>query len=205
MRELPEDRLRVTGTARRHVAADRAVWTLLVTEAGDSAAETFARCGGRLDALTAALRSAFGEGEVRTGALSVRPQHDDHGRPIERVDVVGQVVLDVALADAGRAAGAAMSAGADRLNGPALEVRDTGAIEEELLAEAFAAARRKAERLAAAAGRELGRALTVAEDSDDAPVPRLYAGRAAAFSDGPQLDPADTVVEASVTVTFALG
>ena len=174
MRELGEDRLLVTGEARREVAADRAVWTLLVTEEGDSAAETFARCGGRLDALTAALRGAFDAGDVRTGALGVRPQHDDHGRPTERVDVWGQVVLDVPLADAGRAAGAAMSSGADRLNGPALEVRETGAIEEELLAEAFAAARRKAERLAGAAGRELGRALSVAEGVESAPVPRLH-------------------------------
>src|SRR6185295_6459599 len=73
VRELDEDRLLVTGEARREVAADRAVWTLLVTEEGDSAAETFARCGGRLDALTAALRGAFDAGDVRTGALGVRP------------------------------------------------------------------------------------------------------------------------------------
>lgn len=204
MRELAEDRLRVTGEARREVAADRAVWTLLVTEDGDSAAETFARCGARLDALTAALRSAFAEGDVRTGALGVRPQHDDHGRPTERVDVWGQVLLDVALADAGRAAGAAMSAGADRLHGPVLEVRDTAPIEEELLGEAVAAARRKAERLAAAAERELGRALTVAEGGDDVPVPRVRSGGVSAFAEGPALEPADTVVEASVVVTFAL-
>ena len=87
--------------------------------------------------------------------------------------------------------------------GPVLEVRDTAPIQEELLAEAVAAARRKAERLAAAAERELGRALTVAEGGDDVPVPRFHSG-VSAFAEGPALEPADTVVAASVVVTFAL-
>ena len=162
---IAEDRVVVSGTASRSVPADRAVWALVVVETGEAPAEAFGRCGRRLDALTRALRDALGEAaEVRTGALSVQPQRDVEGRRLETVEVRGQVVVDVPVEAVGRASGAAMSAGADRLEGPALEVRAATAIGEELLADAVAAARREAERIASAAGRRLGRVVSVAEE-----------------------------------------
>src|SRR5215218_875669 len=157
MEPLGEDRVDVEGTARRTVAADRVLWSLVVSEAGDVPADAFARAGERLDGLTRALRDGLGDAaDVRTGALSVRPQHDEHGRRLSAVDVSGQVTLEVPLAEAGRAAGAAMSAGADHLDGPRLQVREREAVAEALLGEAVEAARRKAEHIAAAAGRRLG-------------------------------------------------
>jgi uncharacterized protein YggE len=202
---LAEDRVRVSATARRAVPADRAVWTLAVAEAGEVPAETFERCGERLDALTRALRSALADtAEIRTGAVTVRAQHDDHGRPTARVDASGQVVVDVPLAEAGRAAGAAMAAGADRLNGPALVVRDPGAIEEELLSDAVAIARRKAERLAAAAGRPLGGVVSVSSDLDEDGHPHaVYAMAAAGGYEGPELAPSDTQIAVTIRAVFA--
>jgi uncharacterized protein YggE len=204
MEDLPEDRVDVGGTARRSVAADRAIWSLVVVETGDVAADAFTRCGDRLDALTRALRADLGAGaEVRTGALSVRPQRDEHGRPLRAVEVSGQVTLDVPLAEAGRAAGAAMSAGADHLNGPRLQARDQAAVAETLLGEAVAAARRKAEHVAAAAGRRLGRVVSVAAEPDGA-VPRATLMSARAERGGPELSPEDAEITASVRVRFAL-
>ena len=174
---VPEDRVVVAGTARRGVAADRAVWALVVTESGDAPGATFTRCGERLDALTQALRDALGDAaDIRTGALSVQPQRDPDGQRTARIEVSGQVTIDVPVGEAGRAAGAAMAAGADRLNGPNLEVGEREAIAEELLGEAVAAARRKAERIAEAAGRRLGHVVSVTEDEDVRPYARL--GRA---------------------------
>lgn len=198
-----DDRVLVSATARRAVPADRAVWTLAVAEAGEVPAETFARCGERLDALTRTLRSALAEtAEIRTGAVTVRPQHDDRGRPTARVDAWGQVVVDVPLAEAGRAAGAAMSAGADRLEGPALVVRDYDAIQEELLADAVAIARRKAERLAAASGRPLGGVVSVSDADEHGGIPRVRAGAVAAFA-GPELEPSDTEITVTIRAVFA--
>ena len=203
---IPENRVVVVGTARRGVAADRAIWSLVVTESGDAPGATFARCGERLDALTHALRDQLGDrAEIRTGALSVQPQRDREGRRTDRIEVSGQVTVDVPLGEAGRAAGAAMSAGADRLNGPNLEVREREAIAEELLGEAVAAARRKGERIAAAAGRRLGEVVGVMEDTEVHP----FAGSAVLMSrgagdEGPDLAPSDAEIRATVQVAFAL-
>ena len=199
---LPEQRVYVEGTARRTVAADRVLWSLVVTEAGDRPADAFARAGERLDALTRGLREGLGDAaDVRTGALSVRPQHDERGRRLAGVDVSGQVTLEVPLGEAGRAAGAAMSAGADHLDGPRLQVRDREAVAEALLGEAVEAARRKAEHVAAAAGRRLGGVVSVAEGAELYPrVEPMSAGGAA----GPELAPSDAEITASVRVLFAL-
>jgi uncharacterized protein YggE len=201
-----EDRVVVSGTARRGVAADRAIWALVITESGDAPGATFTRCGERLDALTQALRDGLDDtADIRTGALSVQPQRDPEGRRTDHIEVSGQVTVDVPVSEAGRAAGAAMSAGADRLNGPNLEVRQREAIAEELLGEAVAAARRKAERIAAAAGRRLGHVVSVTEDEDIRP----YRASAVLMSaggdhDGPDLAPSDAEIRVAVHVVFAL-
>jgi len=199
---LPEQRVHVEGTARRTVAADRVLWSLVVTESGDRPADAFARAGERLDALTRGLREGLGDAaDVRTGALSVRPQHDERGRRLAGVDVSGQVTLEVPLGEAGRAAGAAMSAGADHLDGPRLQVRDREAVAEALLGEAVEAARRKAEHVAAAAGRRLGGVVSVAEGAELYPRGEPMSARTAA---GPELAPTDAEITASVRVLFAL-
>jgi uncharacterized protein YggE len=204
---IPENRVVVAGIARRGVAADRAIWAVVVTESGDVPGEAFNRCSERLDALTRALRDALGDkADIRTGALSVHPQRDRHGRRLDRIEVSGQVTVDVPVREAGRAAGAAMAGGGDRLDGPVLEVRERGAIAEELLGEAVAAARRKAERIAAAAGRRLGHVVSVAEDNEV----RAYAASAVLMSgggddeDGPAFTPSDAKITAAVEVVFAL-
>jgi uncharacterized protein len=202
--DLPDNRVDVEGTARRSVAADRVLWSLVVVESGEVPADAFTRCGDRLDVLSRALRAELGAGaDVRTGALSVRPQRDEHGRPLRAVDVSGQVTLDVSLAEAGRAAGAAMAAGADHLNGPRLQVRDQAAVAEALLGEAVAAARRKAEHVAAAAGRRLGRVVSAVAVPDGAvPVARLMSAHSE--YGGPELNPEDAEITATVRVRFAL-
>jgi len=202
---LPDDRVEVRGTATRALAADHAQWALVVTESGDRPAAVFARCGERLDALTRGLRDALGEAaDVRTGAVRVAPQRDERGRPLARVDATGEVTVRVRLADAGRAAGAAMDAGADHLRGPSLEVAGQPQIEEELTGAAVAAARRKAEHVAAAAGRTLGRVVSVAEaEEGHRPIVRAALASSGGY-EGPELSPGDADVAVSVRVVFAL-
>jgi uncharacterized protein YggE len=202
---VDENRVEVEGTARRSVAADRVLWSLVVTESGDRPADAFARAGERLDALTRGLRDQLGDAaDVRTGALSVRPQRDEHGRPLAAVNVSGQVTVDVPLAAAGRAAGAAMSAGADQLNGPTPQLRDQPAVAEALLGEAVETARRKAEHAAAAAGRRLGAVVNVHEEAGDGfPRVELMSRRSSAY-EGPELTPGDAELTATVRVRFAL-
>jgi uncharacterized protein YggE len=198
-----EDRLLVHGSARRKVAPDRALWTFVVTERDAVPAAAFERCGSRLDELMRSLRGALEAAEIRTGAVRVAPVIDHRGHPQKEVDATGTVLVEVAIEDAGRAAGAAMSAGADHLRGPQTEARQADAVAEELLGEAVAAARRKADLVAAAAGRRLGRVLGVAED----PGVGLGHFRAVATSggyEGPELATADAELTVSVSVLLQL-
>jgi uncharacterized protein len=204
---MDEDRIEVQGVAHRSVAADRARWSLVVVESGDVPADAFARAGERLDALTRGLRDALGDiADVHTGALTVSPEHDERGRRRGVVEVSGRVTLDVPLSEAGRAADAAMSAGADHLSGPKLRVRDSEALAEGLSGEAVAAARRKAETLAAAAGRRLGRVVSVSDESRG-PIPAtigFFESAPASRRSGPDLAPEDAEIVTSVRVVFAL-
>ena len=123
-----------------------------------------------LDALTARCAQAW-LGAVRSHAARCRSIAARlTGRPLTP-SMSRQVTVEAALSEAGRASGVAMSAGADRLRGPLLRVSGQEAIAEELLRDAVAAARRKAEHLAQAAGRSLGPVISVAEDDEEIGYP----------------------------------
>jgi hypothetical protein len=74
---VDENRVEVQGSARRSVPADRVRWALVVTESRDVPADA---------------------------TLSVRPQHDEHGRRLAAVDSSRSRTprLDGALAAGGR-------------------------------------------------------------------------------------------------------
>ena len=81
--------------------------------------------------------------------------------------------IRAAAARAGDVAQAAMAAGADRLHGPRFEYDDADGVRGELLGEAVADARGKAERLAAAGGRRLGAVRQIEESGPErAPGPQ---------------------------------
>ena len=206
MAEPRDDRITVRGRAEREVEPDVAAWSFVVVERGGDAAAAFAACSERLAALVERLRGQ--EGELSTGPVSVAPEHDQHGRPTATVQASGVVRLDVPVAAAGAAAGAAMGAGADRLHGPGLRVRDVEAVRAGLAAEAVAAARRKARDMAAAADRRLGPVLAVYEGArewqpgDDGRY--AVAQMAAADSVEPPVVPGARRISADVTVVIAL-
>jgi uncharacterized protein YggE len=111
------------------------------------------------------------------------------------------VRVRAAVDRAGDLAQAAMAAGADRLRGPQFAYDGAAAAREELLGEAMADARARAERLAAAAERRLGRVISVDAESDH----REF-GMVAAFesSSSPEVVGRDRDASAEVTVVFAL-
>jgi uncharacterized protein len=112
------------------------------------------------------------------------------------------VSVRCAIAAAGDAARAAMEAGADRLHGPMLTVTGADAVREELLGEAVAIARRKAQRVADAAGRSLGRVLSVTEEHHE---PVRAAARMESFSlHAPPVRPDAPSLSAGVTLIVEL-
>ena len=95
-----------------------------------------------------------------------------------------------------------MAAGADRLQGPQFEYERASEVRGELLGEAVADARAKAERLAAAAGRRLGQVEQI-EETDPERVPGVQRVMAAT-AEPPDVRPRELTVTATVRVVFTL-
>lgn len=192
---MTDDHVTVTGTAERAVAPGAATWRAEAVEADDDPRAAFERCSSRLNALVERLD---GLGEVATEAVVVQPRWEERGQA--GAEAVGAVRIRAAAARAGDVAQAAMAAGADRLHGPRFEFDDAEGVRRELLAEAVADARGKAERLAAAGGRKLG-AVRAIEEAGPERVPGSV--RMAAV-EAPDVRPRELTVTAAVTVVFAL-
>jgi uncharacterized protein len=195
---VTDDHVTVTGTAERAVAPGAATWRAEAVEADDDPRAAFERCSSRLNALVERLD---GLGEVATEAVVVQPRWDERG-VAGGAEAVGAVRVRASAARAGDVAQAAMAAGADRLHGPRFEYDDADGVRRELLGEAVADARGKAERLAAAGGRRLGPVRAIEESGPErAPGPFRAA---AATVESPDVRPRELTVTAAVTVTFAL-
>jgi uncharacterized protein len=196
---VTDDHVTVTGTAERSVAPGAATWRAEAVEADDDPRAAFERCSSRLNAL---LERLDGVGEVATEAVVVQPRWDERGAA-RGAEAIGAVRVRASAARAGEVAQAAMAAGADRLHGPRFEYDDADEVRRELLAEAVADARGKAERLAAAAGRKLGAVRRIEESG-----PERWTGdralAAATIVDTPDVRPRELTVTARVSVTFAL-
>jgi uncharacterized protein len=192
---VTDDRVTVTGSAERAVAPGAATWRAEAVEADDDPRAAFERCSSRLNALVERLD---GLGEVATEAVVVQPRWEQRGQP--GAEAIGAVRVRASAARAADVAQSAMAAGADRLHGPRFEYDDAEGVRRELLGEAVADARAKAERLAAAAGRRLGRVDEVEETGPER-VPGLRA--MAATAEPPDIRPRELTVTATVRVVFA--
>jgi uncharacterized protein YggE len=119
------------------------------------------------------------------------------------------VTIRGGLEEAGRLGQAALDAGAIRLDGPGFEVAGADAIRDELLAEAVRAARVTARRMAEAAGRTVGVAIRIIDQSDGgmvgwAPQHRFARAAMEMSADAPPLEPEAQEIAASVVVVFEL-
>jgi uncharacterized protein len=186
----------VTGSAQRAVAPGAATWRAEAVESDDDPRTAFERCSTRLNALVERLSAV---GEVATEAVVVQPRFEAGGAA--GAEAIGAVRVRSPAGRAADVAQAAMSAGADRLQGPHFEYERASEVRGELLSVAVADARAKAERLAAAAGRRLGRVDQIEETgAGHVPVqPRTMA----AVAEAPDVRPRELTVTATVRVVFA--
>jgi hypothetical protein len=192
---VTDDHVTVTGTAERAVAPGAATWRAEAVEADDDPRAAFERCSSRLNALVERLDAL---GEVATEAVVVQPRWEERGQA--GAEAIGAVRIRAAAARAGDVAQAAMAAGADRLHGPRFEYDDAEGVRRELLGEAVADARAKAERLAAAGGRRLGPVRQIQEAGPE----RVPGPQRVMAAEAPDVRPSELTVTATVTVVFAL-
>jgi len=168
----------VSGTGRAQVTPDRASFTVGVQTAGSSVSSAVQDNSARVAAIIAALKKlGAADRDLQTSQLAIYPQQD---RPDARPPrITGyQVSNSITVtrndpAEVGKLLQAAVEAGANSLSGIEFGVADPARGRDAALQAAFAEARAKADVLARAAGRTVGRALTITEGTSvQPPIPR---------------------------------
>jgi len=173
--------------------------------------------GAALRAVGAAVQRVIGSArasgvarqDVQTDVVSLARVRVRRTRRVEYVARNAVRVTVRQLADAGTVVDRAVGAGATGVDGPEFGVADAREIYRRTLAEAFAEARRKAERLAAEAGVALGAPLRIRESGfseDDGGRDESAAGspQNALGEVGTPVAPGRTRITAAVAVTFAV-
>jgi uncharacterized protein YggE len=202
------DRVTVSAGATRELEPDRAAWTLTVRVDGTNPRTVFSDCAERAREIAGRLRALLGDAaSVTTGTVSVHEQQRRRGEAMARLQARAELTAAAPVERAGELAAAAMDAGADELHGPAVSATYTEAIRDELLAEAVVNARRRAEAMAQAAGRRLGKAVEIRDEQsrwyDEEEVVAVAAVAGGDVAE-PPVSPRARRVSTSVQVVFEL-
>jgi uncharacterized protein YggE len=174
----------VSGVGRATVTPDRASFSVGVQSMAPTVAAAVQENNTRVAAIVAALRKlGAGDKEIRTSQVSIYPQQDH--QPGRAPRILGDQVSNTVTVtrddpgEVGRFLQAAVDAGANTVSGVGFTVSDPARGREGALQAAFADARAKAEVLARAAGRTVGRALSITEGAAVTPQPPYPMARAA--------------------------
>jgi uncharacterized protein YggE len=194
------DTVSVTGTGSVDAVPDRAEVSAGVETRAATAKASLTANAAAMQKVIAALRANGGK-DVTTQTVSLSTAFDQNGQPN------GFVASNVASAGtsldgAGALIDAAVAAGANTVYGPTLSRSDADALYRQALAKAVDDAKARAEILAKAAGRSLGRVTAIAESGSAPPVP--YAAKASAAQDSTPVVSGSEETTASVSITFEL-
>lgn len=201
--------LQVVATGRADTRPDEARFTAGVQSVAPSAAAASARNNEVMSRVTAALeRLGVKADDLQTRQITLA--RIDYGPERGRFRAENMVEVRVRdLARAGEAIAATTQAGANVLSGPNLTVSDREAASRSAYAQAYKAARARAEAYAAAAGLEVARVLAI-RDGGEGGMPTPYAGygmateEAAAQVAAPPVRPGMNASEVRVRADFAL-
>jgi uncharacterized protein YggE len=201
----------VSGVGRATVTPDRATFSVGVQSMAPTVAAAVQDNNTRVAAIVEALRKLGAtDREIRTAQISIYPQQDHQpGRPPR---ILGYQVSNTVTvtrnnpAEVGRFLQAAVDAGANTVSGVSFVVSDPARVRDGALQSAFADARGKADVLAKAAGRAIGRAISITEGTAVMPPPYPMARRMsveAAQMDVP-VEPGAEELSFTVSVVFEL-
>lgn len=169
----------VTGMGKVTVTPDRYTFNVGVQTVGATVDDSVRENNQRIAAVVAALKKAGAtDAEVRTSNFSIMPQQDytqGHMPRILGYQVNNTVtVTRKSVTDAGKLLQAALNAGVNTSSGLQFEVSDLTRGRDEGLRGAFNDAKAKAALLAQAAGRTLGRAMSITEGGAQERPPMVY-------------------------------
>jgi uncharacterized protein YggE len=200
--------LTVTGQGQVEAAPDLATVSLGVTTQGATAAQAMAANNAALSAVLERLAAAGIEArDVQTSNLSLNPNwqqpYDGSSPPvIDGYIASNQLAVRVRdIARTGEVLDAVIADGANTLNGITFGLQDDSALQDEARTEAVQDARARAQTLAAAAGVQLKRIVSISEQGGYAPPMPMYRMEAAASAPVP-VAAGEVGVTAGVTVVY---
>lgn len=195
----------VTGHGEARVAPDSAVVRVSAVQRAAAVAEALAGADSAATQVVTTGREHTTPERIGTTGLQIWPAHDDQGR---RSGFEARHSLSLRCTDIAAASGLLTALAAtvgDRLqvDGVSLEVADRAAAERQAREAAYADAVERAGHLAGLAGARLGEPQDVVEGGFVGGLPRMATSVAASL-DAASLEPGETSVTSSVTVTFQL-
>ena len=202
----------VTGVGRVTLTPDRATFTAGVQTVAPTLGAATQENGARMTAILAALKSAGAtERELRTTGFSIYPQQaqQGEGRPLRIVAYQVSNAVTVTKDDpaaVARLLEVAVNAGANSVSGVTFTVSDPTRGRDSGLQAAFADARAKADVLAKAAGRAIGRALAITEGgaAQHMPVPMMRMREQAMAMSAVPVESGSEELSFTVSVMFEL-
>jgi uncharacterized protein YggE len=201
--------LQVSASGRTDSRPDEARFTAGVSTIAPSAAAASTQNSATINRVIAALeRLGVRPDDVQTRSITL--SRIEHGAERGRYQANNMVEVRVRdLARAGEAIAATTDAGANVLNGPNLTISDPEAASRSAYAQAYRAARARAEAYAEAAGLRIARVLAIRDGGESMAGPH-YGGDMMAMEAGPRpvsappMRPGMTTSEVRVRVDFAL-
>jgi hypothetical protein len=196
----------VTGNGAATAVPDRASWSFSVDTRGATASAALSSNADAANAIVAALKSAgVTAADLQTTEVSLDPQTSQDGTRIIGYAASSSVSVTASIGSSGALVDAAVKAGATGVSGPSLAVSDQDALYADALKSAIANAGAKAKTIADATGVQLGDVQTVVEGSSSTPVVWGAVDKAAPAAGSVSVEPGTQEVDATVTVTYAIG
>lgn len=206
----PSEVVTVTGESKTQIKNQRATFSAGVDVIKDKKEEATTEINEKMKALVEAVKK-FGipEGDIKTQSLSYYQQEETYYDNGVQKTRKGQwrvsSNIEIVLRDMDKSSGLAdllAGSGANNVWGPSYSLDDTSSAEKELFEGAMKNAKEKAEAAAKAAGRSLGKVISVSEGAGGGVYP-LYRG-AEGGGGAPALEPGSGTVSKTVTVSYEL-
>lgn len=194
----------VQGTGQVSLPPDRVSFSVGVQTDGKSITAIMKENDAKVRKMIAALKSrGVKAANIQTSSISIHPVFKDQTRIgyrlSNRVEVSHPEVAVV-----GELMEAAITAGANDLNGLNFSVANDKAAQGDCLELAFADAKARAIKLVAASGRTLGRVLALSDGAGPAPMPRQSFGVAKMAMESMAVEAGEETLRCTVSASFQI-
>ena len=208
--------LTLTADGRSARVPDMAVFSAGVTSQGKTAGEAMSANAADMNRVIAALKKAgIADKDVQTSSINLNPLYGQpmvgpNGQVVQEPRIVGYqanntvTVRSRDIKGFGKVLDALVSAGANQISGPAFQLSDPTAANDEARVMAIKAARTRAELYAKAAGLRVVRIVSITEGGGYSPPQPMYAKAMMADSGSTPVSAGEVEAAVSVTVQFEL-